>query len=68
MAKKGQTLNNVSKILLIVGGVNWGLSSVFGLNLVDKILSAVSAAPVVGKVIYGAVGLAAVYKIFTFNK
>jgi uncharacterized membrane protein YuzA (DUF378 family) len=45
-------------VLLIVGGLNWGLVGAFNFNLVTTLFGTVS---VVTTVIYVAVGLAAVY-------
>lgn len=47
-------------ILLIIGGLNWGLIGLFEYNLVDDIFGAASTA---SRVIYTIVGLAAVYMI-----
>lgn len=57
----------ISKILLIVGGLNWGLIGVgtlinFNLNLVNMIFGGV---PILEAVIYILVGIAAVLKIFS---
>ena len=52
-----QMLRFVSVILLIVGGLNWGLVGLFDFNLVTAILGAV---PVLERLVYIAVGLAAV--------
>jgi uncharacterized protein len=45
-------------VLLIVGGLNWGLVGAFNFNLVTTLFGTVS---VVTTVIYVAVGLAAIY-------
>lgn len=46
-------------ILLVVGGLNWGLS-VFGWNLVASLFGA----GVLAKIVYALVGLAALYEIY----
>ena len=55
----------IAKILIIIGGVNWGLIGVthmFGthLDLVEYLAYNLLNAPIVGDVIYAIVGIAAV--------
>jgi hypothetical protein len=45
-------------VLLVVGGLNWGLISVMEYDVVAALFGAMS---VVSRVVYGLVGLAAVY-------
>jgi uncharacterized membrane protein YuzA (DUF378 family) len=52
-------------ILVIIGGINWGLIGFFNYNLVDAVFGAMSAA---SRVIYAIVGLAALYTIYTVSK
>ncbi|EPX85186.1 hypothetical protein ruthe_01778 [Rubellimicrobium thermophilum DSM 16684] len=47
----------IALILLIVGGLNWGLVGLFGFNLVNAIFGAV---PLIERLIYVVVGAAAV--------
>ncbi|HME86945.1 MAG TPA: DUF378 domain-containing protein [Candidatus Nanoarchaeia archaeon] len=47
-------------VLLIVGGLNWGLS-LWNVNLVTMLLG---AWPMVVNVVYGLVGLSALYEIY----
>lgn len=49
-------LNKVATVLLVVGGLNWGLVGAFDYNLVDSLFGAGSA---LSRVIYVLVGLAA---------
>jgi len=51
----------ISKWLLIIGGLNWGLVGLGGWNVVDMLLG---SWPWVVQVIYILVGLAAVLMIF----
>ena len=54
-------------ILMIIGGINWGLIGFFNYNLVSSIFGAQLA--VVSRVIYAIVGLAALYGItFLFQE
>ena len=48
-------------ILLIIGGINWGLIGVFNYNLVSGIFGANLI--VISRIIYAVVGLAALYAI-----
>ena len=61
MAKN--VLDWIALILVIIGGLNWGLA-VFYFNLVDESLGAVKIA----KVVYGLVVLAALYTIYFLFK
>ncbi len=59
MAKwKMSVIGWIAFVLLVIGGLNWGLA-VFDYNLVTALLGT----GIVTKVVYGLVGLAAVYKL-----
>ena len=58
MAKKMNTLDWVAFVLVVVGGINWGLVAL-NYNLVQAILGVGTLA----KIVYGLVGLAALYSI-----
>jgi uncharacterized protein len=60
-----KTVHMVSFVLLVVGGLNWGLIALFDLNLVDMVLGGM---PMIAKLVYILVGLAAVYELFTHKK
>lgn len=47
-------------ILLIIGGINWGLVGFFNVNLVTMIFGT----EMVAKIVYGLVFLSAVFEIF----
>lgn len=53
-----KALNVTSLVLVIIGGLNWGLVGAFDYNLVDNIFGMGSA---LARVVYVLVGLAAVY-------
>ena len=53
-----------TKLLLIVGGLNWGLIAAFNYNLVEALLGMGTAT----RVVYGLVGLAALHKLFWLAK
>ena len=55
----------IALILVIIGGLNWGLVGLFGLDLVDLILGGV---PVLAKIVYILVGLSALYMIYYASK
>jgi uncharacterized membrane protein YuzA (DUF378 family) len=54
-------LHMVAWILVIIGGLNWGLTAL-GWNVVDMILG---SWPTVEKIVYLLVGLSALYELFT---
>lgn len=59
---KMNALDKAVYLLLVVGGLNWGLVGFFKYNLVDKIFGVESGA---ARVVYALVGLAAVYGVYT---
>jgi uncharacterized membrane protein YuzA (DUF378 family) len=58
-------LNMIALLLLIVGGLNWGLVALANFDLVALITGAggFGQKNVLGAVIYGLVGLAAIYQL-----
>jgi len=55
----------VALILVIVGGLNWGLVGAFDFNLVDALFGEMSA---LARIVYVLVGLSAIYLVFTATK
>ena len=54
-------------IIMIIGGINWGLIGFFNYNLVDSIFGA--NLEIVSRIIYAIVGLASLWGItFLFKK
>ena len=65
---KGSRINAVdwiAMILLIVGGVNWGLVGLFDFDLVAAIFGGMSTP---SRVVYAVVGLAALYSVYLCSK
>lgn len=60
MKSKG-TIYCVAMILLIIGGINWGLVGLLNLDLVALLLGSM---PLVQKLVYILVGLAGVFVAF----
>ena len=59
---KMNALDKLAMLLLIIGGLNWGLVGWWKYNLVDKIFGVEST---MSRVIYAIVGVAALYCIFS---
>jgi len=57
-------LDWIALVLVIVGGLNWGLYA-FGFNLVELILGSI---PILAQIVYILVGLSAVYMIYYATK
>ena len=57
-----QQLTNVSRGLVAVGGLNWGLVGLFDFNLVASLFGAKSK---LSRAIYTAVGAATVYTVYS---
>ncbi|MBD3379540.1 MAG: DUF378 domain-containing protein [Candidatus Omnitrophica bacterium] len=55
-----KALNVLALILVIVGGLNWGLVGILDFDLVAALFGAMS---VISRVVYSLVGLAALYSI-----
>lgn len=55
-----KTLNIVTLSLVIIGGVNWGLVGLFGLDLVAALFGAGSP---LARIVYIAVGLSALWQL-----
>jgi uncharacterized membrane protein YuzA (DUF378 family) len=51
-------------VLLIVGGLNWGLVGAFGWNLVEAIFGM----GLITKIVYGLVGVSALFSIYSLYK
>lgn len=67
MQKLG-TLDLVSLVLVIVGGLNWGLVGILNFNLVSTLFGDMSS---LSKIVYALVGISAVYlasQIMNFTK
>ena len=64
--ERSDSMNKLVLILLIIGGINWGLIGFFKYNLVDSIFGPDFF--VVSRIIYAIVGLAALWAIsFLFD-
>ena len=59
-----KTLDVIVTILMIIGGLNWGLVGFFNVNLIAAIFGEASA---ISRVIYALVGLSALYEFFAFT-
>ncbi len=58
-------LDWVAFVLVMIGGINWGLIGAFNLDLVNAILGAI---PAIEKIVYILVGLSALYMIYSAKK
>ncbi|MBU6447736.1 DUF378 domain-containing protein [Patescibacteria group bacterium] len=58
---KNNTLGWIVWILVVIGGLNWGLVGFFKFDLIAAIFGNMS---VVARIIYDLVGLAALYMLF----
>jgi uncharacterized membrane protein YuzA (DUF378 family) len=55
-----RVVNVIALVLILIGGLNWGLVGFFDYNLVDAIFGEGSG---VARVVYAVVGVAALYKV-----
>ena len=60
-----RAINTVTLLLLIIGGLNWGLVGLFGFDLVATIFGEMS---VLSRIVYVLVGLSALYQIVSLIK
>ena len=57
-------LDWIALILLVIGGLNWGLVGVFGYDLIDSLFGS----SIITTIIYDLVGLSALYSIYYLFK
>lgn len=62
---KLNSLQCVALILIIVGGLNWGLVGLFDFDLVAAIFGMMSA---LSRIVYILVGLSAIYTLVTLGR
>jgi hypothetical protein len=60
-----RAINTVTLLLLIIGGLNWGLVGLFGFDLVATIFGEMS---VVSRIVYVLVGISAIVQIVPLIK
>ena len=58
-------LNTLTLVLLIVGGLNWGLVGLFNFDLVATLFGEMSA---VSRIVYALVGLSALWQLIPLFK
>lgn len=63
--KNLNAIDYVALVLVIVGGLNWGLVGIFGFDLVAALLGDMS---VLSRIVYALVGLSAVYVLVSLGK
>jgi len=63
--QKLNVLDMISLVLLVVGGLNWGLIGLVDFNLVDMIFGSMS---MLSRLVYIVVGLSAVYVAWLWMK
>lgn len=56
-----KAVNTVALLLIIIGGLNWGLVGAFDFNLVDSLFGEGST---LSQIVYILVGVAALYQLF----
>lgn len=59
-----RTFDIVAAVLLVVGGLNWGLVGFLNFDLVAALFGAGSP---LARIVYGLVGIAAVYQVVTIR-
>jgi uncharacterized membrane protein YuzA (DUF378 family) len=65
MMMRMNTADMIAHLLVVIGGINWGLIGFFNYNLVDGIFGAGS---MLSRIVYALVGLAALWVFATSNK
>lgn len=63
---QNKALHMISFLLVIIGGLNWGLVGFFQFDLVATIFG--GADSMISRIIFGLVGLAAIYLLVTHKK
>lgn len=62
--KNLNTFDWVALLLLVIGGINWGMIAAFNIDLVTMLFGDMT---VLTRVIFGLVGLSAIYSIYIFT-
>ncbi len=62
---KKNALDWIALVLVIIGGLNWGLKGALDFDLVAYLLGTMS---VVSRIVYSLVGIAAIYMIYYVAK
>ena len=65
MMNKLSVIDWIALVLVIIGGINWGLIGFFNFDLVATIFGSAS---VLSRIIFDLVGLSAVYLLFVVPK
>lgn len=61
--KKNNVFDLIAVIILIIGGLNWGLIGLFEWNFIGSVFGYTTT---FSRTLYSIVGFAAIYKIFCF--
>jgi uncharacterized protein len=64
---QNKTVHMITFILLVIGGLNWLLVGLFGMDLVMRVFSEMLNMPMLTKLVYILVGLSAIYE-FVIHK
>jgi hypothetical protein len=59
-----RTFDYVAVLLLVIGGLNWGLVGLFGFDLVAALFGDMT---VLARVVYALVGVAAAYRLLAWR-
>lgn len=62
---KHHVWNQIASILLLIGGLSWGLYGVFGFEFISGVLGVESP---LTRIVYVLIGLSALYRIFMWAK
>ena len=62
--KNQHLVNTIATILLLIGGISWGLVGAFGFEIISTIFGDSSLT----RIIYVLVGLSALYRIYLWAK
>lgn len=60
-----KAMDKLALVLVVIGGLNWGLVGILNFNLVSAIFGDMS---MIGRVVYALVGLSALYVLMTLGK
>lgn len=62
---KPNVVDWIAWVILVIGGLNWGLIGFFSYDVVENVFANLSG---FARVVYAIVGIAAIYSIVTVNK
>lgn len=63
--KNQHLINTIGLVLLLIGGISWGLVGIFGFEVISAVFGSYSS---LTRIIYVLIGIAALHRIYMWAK